>query len=39
VVRTFNEFNVTLLTFDFLDPATREEEVRKRHLIMLKDPE
>jgi hypothetical protein len=39
VIQTFNEFNVTHLTFQFLNPATREEAVTKRHLVMLVKPE
>jgi hypothetical protein len=39
VIQTFNEFNVTHLTFQFLNPATREEAVTKRHLVMLVTPE
>jgi hypothetical protein len=39
VIRTFDEFNVTLLKFEFLNPATREAAITKRHLIMLDPPE
>lgn len=35
VIKTFDEFNVTLLKFEFLNPATREKAITKRHLIRL----
>jgi len=35
VIKTFDEFHVTLLKFQFLNPDTREEAITKRHLIML----
>jgi 4-amino-4-deoxy-L-arabinose transferase-like glycosyltransferase len=36
VIKTFNEFNVTLLKFQFLNPATREDALNKRYLARLK---
>ncbi len=38
VIKTFDEFHVTLLKFQFLNPDTREEAITKRHLIMLDPP-
>ena len=35
VIKTFDEFNVTHLKFEFLNPASREEAITKRHLIKL----